>query len=235
MSSAGKGGSGRGEDLLGKTINQLAAETTPIRGELSNQFLEALRTGGVGAQIPIIGAAQSASREATSRALTGTEEQLTAAGLARTPFAARTMAQTRLSGETATSMIPTDIARAFIGAAPGFSMAPVGAMISGAGTLGSIGAQRDIGKGNQQVQLLSALASSAAMAGACWIARRLYGNTSSFALARWWIFVGWRGVVADAARWAYLRYGERISRWPGVGLLRPLFDVAVRRGAQALA
>lgn len=92
----------------------------PIRRELSAQILEALKTGGVGAQIPIVQRAVEGTKQATSGALRGTEEALAGGNLMNTPFGQQILAQQRQAGAQAASNIPTDIARAFIGGAPEF-------------------------------------------------------------------------------------------------------------------
>lgn len=238
MSKGGGGGSGGDSNQLAGIIKDLSGETKPIRDVLSSQFLEALQTGGIGARIPIIGAAQDQSRAGTARALTGTQDQLTRMGLGRTPFAANTLAQTRMQGDMATSMIPSQIAQGFIGSAPQYAMAPVGAMVSGAGNINTNASNRDIAKGNQSTQLMVGLMTAAATAAAasCWIAARLYGEDSiEWSLARWYIFVQWDHPIAPVVRWTYRRWGRSIARSRfACELLRPLFDAAVRRGRAAL-
>jgi len=167
--SKGGGGSGDSGQLAG-IIRELSGETKPIRDELSSQFLEALQTGGIGARIPIIGAAQEQSRAGTARALTSTQDQITRMGLGRTPFAASTLAQTRVQGDQATSMIPSQVAQGFIGSAPQYAMAPVGAMVSGAGNINTNASNRDIAKGNQSSQMMSSLMTAAATAAAIYFA-----------------------------------------------------------------
>lgn len=167
MGGGGKGGGGgSGQDLLGQTISDLSGETKPVRDVLTSQFLEALQTGGIGARIPLITAAQDQSRAGTARALTGAQNQLTQMGLARSPFAGAALANIRQQGDQQTALIPSEVAQGFIGAAPSYAMAPVGAMVSGAGSLASTQANQQIAKGNQQTQLFSSLASAAALAGA---------------------------------------------------------------------
>jgi len=230
MSMGGGGGKGgnsgpNGQDMLGSTISALSAETMPIRQTLSSQFQEALNTGGIGAQIPLISAMQSESRRATSNAQRATTGDLAASGLSRTPFGQQILAGGRQQGEMATSMIPSSVAQGFIGAAPSYAMAPVGAMISGAGSLSNTQAYRDVSKGQQQTDLFTGMMKAAASASAaCWVARRLYGRRSSKALlARWWMLR--RGPVW--LRRVYLRYGERVAATWWVPALRPLFDLAV--------
>lgn len=167
-SSSGKGGGGNsGANLLEGTIKDLSAESKPIRDILSTQFQEALSTGGApGAQLPLIGKMMEQSRLGTANAVRGTTEGLAASGLSRTPFAQSILADTRLRGESATSMIPSQVAQGFIGAAPSYAMAPVGAMISGAGSLAGTQANRDIAKGNQTTQMFTSLLKAGMMGAA---------------------------------------------------------------------
>ncbi len=70
----------------------------------------------------------------------------------------------------------------------------------------------------------------------CWVAAAIYGDASpEFLAARRFVFERWQGWLADASRWLYLRIGP----WLGQKVrkhallrraLRPLFDIAVRRG-----
>jgi hypothetical protein len=129
----------------GKTRSQSGFSGTPLRSleknlvsiggsqQLNNQILqqlnEALRTGGVGAQIPIIQQAVSGANQATSQALRGTESSLASSGLSRTPYGQRILAETRLGGAQAAGRIPTDIAQGFIGQAPQFSQGLLGQIL----------------------------------------------------------------------------------------------------------
>lgn len=91
----------------------------PVRREIGRQTREALRTGGVGAQIPIIQRAVEQSSLAGSQAMRDAESGLAASGLTGTPFGQRILAQ--LSGQTrfATSQLPTQFAQSLISAAGG--------------------------------------------------------------------------------------------------------------------
>lgn len=159
-SSAGKGGTSSADNTLSQAASGVIQEGKPLRTELLGQQLEALQTGGVGAQIPIIGAAQSQSRQATARALAGITDDLARSGLARSPFGQRQLASTRLSGEAATDLIPSQVAQAFIAGAPTTGFAGIAPGISGLGTAAGTSAQRDVAKGNQNAQILSALFTS---------------------------------------------------------------------------
>lgn len=239
MGSAGKGGSSRADRLLTDTAREAFAEGKPLRNELLGQQLEALQTGGVGATAPIAGAAMSQSRAATARALAGLTEELSRSGLSRTPFAARQLAGTRLAGEQATELIPSQIAQAFIAGAPTSGFAGIAPGLSGLSNAAGVSAQRDIAKGNQTIEYIKAASQAGgAIAGAfaCWIAARLFGDGSpEFSFARWWIFnAKWRG--ARVVRWAYLRWGRSLARSRvACAALRPAFEAAARRGAAELS
>lgn len=166
MGGSGKGGGGGSESQMTQLLKDLTGETKPIRDILGSQYQEALTTGGVGAQIPLITAMQEQSRMGTSKALRGTEDQLSQQGLARTPWGASTMAGVRQQGEMATSLIPSQVAQGYVGNAPSYAMAPVGAMIGGAGNLNTNATNADVAKGNQNSQMMTGLMSAAAAAGA---------------------------------------------------------------------
>lgn len=107
-----------------KAINKNLVDTQGLRG-FNNSFIqqvtEALRTGGIGAQIPIIGQAVSSANQAQSQALQGTENSLASSGLTRSPYGQSILAQQRQQGAQAIGRIPTDYAQQFIGQGPSFS------------------------------------------------------------------------------------------------------------------
>ena len=92
----------------------------PVRKELGAQTLEALKTGGVGAKIPLIQRAVEGAQRSNAQALQRTET-----GLARdstisgTPFAQSILAQQRQAGAFQASQIPTSIAGQLINTASG--------------------------------------------------------------------------------------------------------------------
>ncbi len=110
---------------------QFEGETRALRGSLFGDITEALRTGGVGANVPIIQSAVSGSRSALSSALQGSSEGLSRAGLSGTPFGQRQMAQQRQGGQQELSQIPTQLAQQLI------QMATAGVGLAG-GTLGPL-------------------------------------------------------------------------------------------------
>jgi hypothetical protein len=86
-----------------------------ILNPLTAQTAEALKTGGVNAQIPIINRAVDASRGAESTSNLTTQEALSRAGLAGTSFGANVMASNRMAGAEETAAIPASVASQFIG------------------------------------------------------------------------------------------------------------------------
>jgi len=103
----------------------------PITREFGRQTLEALRTGGVGAQIPIIQRAVEQTRAGTSGALRQAEAGL--GSLLGTPFGQSMLAQITQQGRAAAATIPSQFAQQFIAGAPGFSgqTAQLGAGLAG--------------------------------------------------------------------------------------------------------
>jgi len=94
-----------GQELLG-LIKGLLGETDELRGTLVDQMTEALQTGGIGAQIPLINRAVDASARATGGALQNIESDLSQSGLAGTPFCEAILAQTSSQGKFDQSQIP---------------------------------------------------------------------------------------------------------------------------------
>ena len=105
-----------------KQLSQLSAlmfkESNPARREMFSQLNEALKTGGIGARIPIIQRAVEDVNRSTAGAVRGTQEQLSRAGVTG-PFAAQILAQERMAGSQAAAKIPTDYAQQLIAGGPG--------------------------------------------------------------------------------------------------------------------
>lgn len=99
---------------------------------------------------------------------------------------------------------------------------------AGASTIANRQAQQDTGLGTA---LGKAATAAIPLFKACWIAASIYGwGSAEFYLARTWIFERWQGRLADFTRRVYLRYGRRLSQFDMLCfLLKPLFDLAVRR------
>lgn len=86
----------------------------PALRSYSGQAAEALRTGGVNANIPSINAAVDASRQSSSQSETQLREQLGRSGLAGTPFAETIMAQQQGADSARTGAIPAEATQQFI-------------------------------------------------------------------------------------------------------------------------
>lgn len=240
QSQVGKAGkikkSSAEQGLLDASSNLLNA-AYPVTKEVMGQTLEALQTGGIGARLPIAQKAVEGSRAATSSAMSQLDASLATQGMGRSSFGNQLRASTLLQGELATQAIPTDIAQQFIAAAPTMALGFGGQGLQGisgataaANTRKGIESQRDIAKGNQNAQIISSIWGAMGSA-VCWVAAALYGwYTPEWYAARRTI-MGMRGPHGRLVRWAYLRYGERLARhrW-ACEVLRPLFDLAVRRG-----
>jgi hypothetical protein len=152
----------------------LFSQSQPVTQQLLAQMSEALSTGGVGAQIPLIQKSVEASRQATSQGLREAEELGARTGGGRGSSAlSNTLGQLALQGNLATSQITTNIASQFIAAAPGFALGNQGQALGfqgGAGNIFNVAqgiqAQRDIANGQQQSSMLSSLGGLGMAAGA---------------------------------------------------------------------
>lgn len=113
MGGVGKAESPGSLDTLQSMGERLFNQGSPARKTILSQLQEALKTGGVGAKIPLIQQAVSASNQANSAALKSTSEQLAQRNIGG-PFASRILAAQRLTGEQNTARLPTSIAENFI-------------------------------------------------------------------------------------------------------------------------
>lgn len=93
----------------------------------------------------------------------------------------------------------------------------------------------------QGIQIGAGVASSAMTGGlsgaleqvgkGCWIAAKIYGyNTPQFHAARNYILFQWRGKLSKVVFKLYLKYGKILAQYNWIIVLKPLFDIAVRRG-----
>lgn len=240
------GGKGGGISTSGPSPEQretqkffLESVSKPLADVLIPQMLEAITTGGIGAKIPIAQKAVEQSRLATSRALTDISTSLTRAGQRKTPFGERTLAATRLAGETDIANIPIEIAQALAAIAPDLISGGGRISVSGPGVskgrtpgADATGSLFEAG-GNIGAALIAAKALP--FLSGCWIAAAIYGeNTPQFYLARYWIMFAWKGKAANVVRWLYFLVGPSLaplvkrSSWLK-STLKPIFDVAVRR------
>jgi len=102
------------QQLLAQYGQAFLRQTRPVRKEVLGQLLEALRTGGVKANIPMIQQAVSRANQATAAALQQTAEQLGQRNIGG-PFAQSILARQRLLGNQQAAAIPTQMAQQVIG------------------------------------------------------------------------------------------------------------------------
>ena len=102
----GKGGGTESSAALNEIAKKLFKETTPLRQEFTGQLEELLKTGGIGAQIPLISKSVERTRQAGSKAMTGTQERLAQTELAGTPFGERITGEVAQQGELAVAGVP---------------------------------------------------------------------------------------------------------------------------------
>ena len=88
-------------------IAKFAKSFLPSAKAFGQQETEALKTGGVNAQIPIINRAVDASRGAESSANQDTQQALARAGLADTSFGAQILGNQKMQGAQNTASIPS--------------------------------------------------------------------------------------------------------------------------------
>lgn len=113
----GKGGSSTKvpqefKNLAGQQLSE-RLRAAPARNMVFQQMAEALRTGGIGARIPIIQQAVAAQRGGVAQTLSGASSDLYKRGITG-PYAGSILNATRMAGENAISRIPTDYASQFI-------------------------------------------------------------------------------------------------------------------------
>lgn len=179
-SGGGKGGGGKTPDYgpylsaLSDAAKQATAAgkeildiSRPVREQFYGQLAEVLRTGGVGAQIPIAQQGVEATRSAAAGATEATKSRLASAGLGRTPYAQRILSGLGIQGDIATAQVPLDIAKLFLGAAPNAALgAPqsaaglIGSGVSGAGSAASTAAGGQIAAQNNLTSVLTSLIAS---------------------------------------------------------------------------
>ena len=137
----GKSTQNSSSQALEDITKQIFEETTPVRGEMINQFLDVLLTGGAGSQIPSITRAMESSKRATSQNMAGLDTRLAQEGIAGTPFAEGIRSQTQMQGDLATSQIGPQLAMQLLQLIPGFVTGQGNTVVSGLGTAGGIQAQ----------------------------------------------------------------------------------------------
>jgi hypothetical protein len=125
--SNSKTSSGTETSPFAPLIAKFAKSFLPAAKTYGQQETEALKTGGVNAQIPVINRAVDASRGAESTSNQQTQQALARAGLANTSFGAQILGNQEQAGAENTASVPTNIASQFISTVPGTSNTGVGA------------------------------------------------------------------------------------------------------------
>jgi hypothetical protein len=154
----GKSPSMHAANLLASLSEQMFQESNPARRLMFKQLTEALKTGGVGARIPIIQRAVENVNTATAAATKGASADFARSGLAGSSFAAEALAGVRASGSARAAEIPTDIAEQLISAGPGLISS--GSGIPGLSAAASIQASSAAASQAAQSQLISGGASA---------------------------------------------------------------------------
>lgn len=117
--------------------SQMWRTAKPVYQTYASQAEEALRTGGVNAQIPSVSRAVGAAREQQSQSTTDLRQRLAQSGLAGTSFAQALLQEDASQGGQAVANIPAEATSAFVGQAVpqvlGMGRAGVGAIGQAAG------------------------------------------------------------------------------------------------------
>lgn len=134
-------------------------QTGPLRREVIGQGMEALRTGGVKAQIPMIQQAVSQANQATAQGLKQTAGDLAAKNIGG-PFASRLLAQQRMGGEQLAAAIPTQMAEKIINRTLPFAQGMMSAGMGGLGQSGQAAFASDAFNAQQFADIMNGIRSS---------------------------------------------------------------------------
>lgn len=155
------------DPALSAFTDQLRKQAEPIGDVLSQQMLEALKTGGVGAYLPIAQSSVEQSRAATSNTMRSIQDQLVRMGLDRSPYGANILAGAQEQGSLSAESIYPDIVSALISAAPGFATGTGGLIVNALRPFGTQTAEMkqrnwqggfDLGSGSSQAASGAAIA-----------------------------------------------------------------------------
>jgi hypothetical protein len=201
------GGGGKGGMQQSETLERnneiLFNESSPVRRELLDQTLEAMLTGGVGAQVPIIQRSVEASNAALGQSLRGLDERIAATpGLAGTPGAEGVRSALQLQGEQSSAAIPPQIAAGLISGAPNLALGFPQVSNQGLEASGSLANEA---KG-QQLGAITGIVGGLAGAAGCHVAELLYGETHPRAF---WA----RRYVQTTDNWLTRMYSRNSVRW----------------------
>lgn len=146
--------------VITRESGRLMREAAPSRKLMFSQLEEALRTGGVGARIPIIQRAVGDVQAATTRAMGQSREQFARAGIGGSPIALQSLAQQQMAGSQAAARIPTEIAGQIIGAGPQMVAGQEQQALGGFATAGAAAQQAQMARAQMRMQLIGALGKS---------------------------------------------------------------------------
>jgi len=131
-------------------IMSLVGGVQPVTSGYGNMLESALKGEATGATVPIIQQAVERSRQAGSRALQGTTDELARTGLAGTPFGQSILSQTRQQGAQAASQAGTDVMTQLIAQIPAFlaqNASTISALTGVQGPSGSYGTSTGYNRG----------------------------------------------------------------------------------------
>lgn len=106
-------------DTLASLSEKMHKESDPARKMMFSQLTEALKTGGIGARIPIIQRAVADVNASTARSSQVAGQMLSRSGIGGTPYAAQALQGIRAAGAETAARIPTDTAQEMIRGGPG--------------------------------------------------------------------------------------------------------------------
>lgn len=141
----GKGGSSSSgaADTLANLSKQLFNEGKPVRKGIDSQIMDILGGGTAASTLPMAQTAISNSKQAESQALQQIGNGALLSKIAGTPFAENIASQARMTGNQATAGIPSQIAQFFLSGFAPEAWGSAGQGLSGLGTAGQLGVQKD--------------------------------------------------------------------------------------------
>lgn len=226
----GKTSSSSGPSQEERTILKQQGEAQkPVLDIVSQMIQQVLKGGKPGATIPFIQNAVESARTGVARASRDTDSALARTGVTG-PFARNIQAEQRMTGEFDVSNIASAFLQQLFSLAPNFALGQ-GSPIQASPT----GVSKSSSTTDFFQSLVQGLTAGAGLWKNCWIAYDLYGHTPQFFAAWYWVNIAWQGHLADTTRVLYSLFGRAIVKARLAWLFKPLIDIAVRRGMEAIA
>ena len=162
MGSGFFGGSSSGNSTTNQAFNQQSKDTSssstsspyagplanlatilqgigsPIAGQLGSQYLEALRTGGVGSFLPFITRAMDAVRQGGSQSIQQLRQMLARSGFANSAMTPGTLAQANQQVNQQAAMTPSEMLQSWISGAGPFATNLISQALGGLQAAGSL-------------------------------------------------------------------------------------------------